>query len=183
MGAIAIVAFTVIVGVIVATRSGSAAADGSVPTAAGAAGAVPDISSLSPRERAARLYDRVMRLHEERKIDSVEFFAPMALSSYTAIPDPDVDARYDMARIAMVAGSMGVARAQADTILRGDSTNLLGLLLSADLERATNNMQRAAQLEAKLVASAERERARNLPEYEAHGREIATVLERLQGKR
>ena len=138
---------------------------------------------MSPRERAARLYDRVMRLHEERKADSVSFFAPMALQSYAAIPDVDIDARYYIARIAMVAGAMAVARAHADTILRSDSTHLLGLLLSADLERANNNTKKATELEAKLVASAARERARNLPEYEAHGREITSVLDRLQGKR
>src|SRR5262249_41562275 len=34
-----------------------------------AAAVVPDISNMSPRERAARLYDRVMRLHEEQKRD------------------------------------------------------------------------------------------------------------------
>lgn len=47
-----------------------------------------------------------MRLHEQRKADSIAFFAPMALASYAAIPDIDLDARYDMARIAMVAGAL-----------------------------------------------------------------------------
>ena len=50
-----------------------------------------DISNMSPRERASRLYDRVMRMHEERKADSIAFFAPMALAAYSAIPDVDDD--------------------------------------------------------------------------------------------
>src|SRR5688572_30100231 len=38
----------------------------------------PDISQLTPRERADRLFDRVMRLHERGRTDSVQFFAQMA---------------------------------------------------------------------------------------------------------
>ncbi|HXI97884.1 MAG TPA: hypothetical protein VNG73_03005, partial [Gemmatimonadaceae bacterium] len=40
----------------------------------------PDISSLSPQERADRLYNRVMLLATQGKVDSVQFFAPMALT-------------------------------------------------------------------------------------------------------
>jgi hypothetical protein len=184
MGGIAVIALITVVAFQVGARTSNTPTPVSASAVAGGgAGTVPDIANLAPRERATRLYDRVMRLHEERKTDSVNFFAPMALASYAAIPDMDTDARYDMARIAMVAGSVSVARAQADTILRGDSTHLLGLLLAADLARSSSNMAKAAELEAKLVASATRERARNLAEYEAHGREIESVLERLQGKR
>ena len=39
----------------------------------------PDISGLSPQERADRLYNRVMLLASQGKVDSVQFFAPMAL--------------------------------------------------------------------------------------------------------
>ncbi|HMI56212.1 MAG TPA: hypothetical protein VK494_08500, partial [Gemmatimonadaceae bacterium] len=39
----------------------------------------PDISGLTPQERADRLYNRVMLLASQGKIDSVAFFAPMAL--------------------------------------------------------------------------------------------------------
>jgi hypothetical protein len=143
------------------------------------AAAAPDISTISPRERAARLYDRVMRLHEEQKRDSVSFFAQMALNAYAAIPDLDMDGRYDMARIAMVAGALPVAIAQSDTILRRDSTHLLGLLLGADLAHAANNKARAKRMESTFVTVANRERQRNLPEYEAHSAEIESALVRL----
>ena len=42
----------------------------------------PDISNLSPQERADRLYNRVMLLASEGKVDSVQFFAPMAITAY-----------------------------------------------------------------------------------------------------
>jgi hypothetical protein len=120
-----------------------------------------------------------MRLHEEQKRDSVGFFAQMALNAYAAIPDIDLDGRYDVARIAMVGGALPVARAQSDTILRRDSTHLLGLLLGADLARAANDEARAKRMEMKFVTVVGRERQRNLPEYEAHSAEIESALNRL----
>ncbi len=138
-----------------------------------------DISNMSPGERASRLYDRVMRLHEEQKMDSVAFFAPMALESYAAIPNLDLDGRYDMARIAMIAGAFPLARAEDDTILQRDSTHLLGLLLAADLDRTENREASAKRMESAFVNSATRERKRMLPQYAAHSLEIETALRRL----
>jgi hypothetical protein len=123
----------------------------------------PDISGMSSRERAARPSDRVMRLHEEGKIDSISFFAPMALGAYQAITDIDNDARYDMARIAMIVGALSVARAQDDTILRQNPIHLLGLILAADLARSNGDDSVAARIDAKLVHAAPRERRRRLP--------------------
>ena len=171
-------AVIVLVAVRIGQRPGPSAGGSGAAMPAGA-GPAPDISAMSPRERAARLYDRVMRLHEERKSDSVAFFAPMALASYAEIPDMDLDARYDMARIAMVAGAIPVARAQSDTILRRDSTHLLGLLLGADLARFSKDEAAAKRMEAKFIAVAPREQQRKLPEYEAHGQEIESALRRL----
>jgi hypothetical protein len=177
VGGLAALALVVVVTAQLGSQMGTTGAPSAVQAGPAAS---TDISNLSPRDAASRLYDRVMRLHEERKTDSVAFFAPMALTAYASIPDMDADARYDMARIAMVAGQMPVARAQADTILRADSTHLLGLLLGADVARAAGDVARAKRMETLFVASADRERARRLPEYEAHGREIESVLARLR---
>ena len=178
----ALVATIVLIAVRIGTRARPAADGAEMPRAArqGTVGA-PDISSMSPREQAARLYDRIMRLHEERKMDSVAFFAPMALGSYAEIADMDQDSRYDMARVAMVAGDLTVARAQADTMLRRDPTHLLGLLLSADLARSSKNEPAAKKAEATFVGAAARERARNLPEYQTHAADIDDALRRLGG--
>jgi hypothetical protein len=173
-------AVIVFVGAQIGSRgSGADAPADRIPLAPQTVGSAPDITSMTPRERASRLYDRIMRLHEERKADSVTFFAPMALASYASITDMDADTRYDMARVAMVAGALPVAKAQADTILRADSTHLLGLLLAADVARAGNDRVKASRLEATFVSAAPRERARNLAEYAAHSAEIDAALTRL----
>ena len=104
------------------STDGSAAAGASplsAPFANGGGGAAPDISNMSPRERASRLYDRIMRYVEEGKKDSAQFFAPMALTSFEQLgAELDTDARYDYGRVASETGNLQIAAAQADTILQ-----------------------------------------------------------------
>src|SRR2546429_5104032 len=76
----------------------------------------PDISQMSPEERATRLYNRVMLLHTQGKADSAEFFLPMALQAYAMLPALDVDARYHIGVLDLTSGDAAGALAQADTI-------------------------------------------------------------------
>ncbi len=74
----------------------------------------PDISQMSPEERATRLYNRVMMLHTQGKVDSAEFFLPMALQAYAMLPALDVDARYHIGVLDLTGGNAAAALAQAD---------------------------------------------------------------------
>src|SRR5579872_553934 len=137
----------------------------------------PDISSLSPRERADRLYDRIMRLDSEGKKDSAAFFAQMGISAYMMLPTQDADSRYDMGRIAEVAGAAPVASAQADTILAQDSTHLLGLILAISTARDAGDSATAQRMQRRLVAAQASELAKKRPEYERHQTEIAAAID------
>lgn len=137
----------------------------------------PDISSLSPRERADRLYDRIMRLDSEGKKDSAAFFAQMGISAYMMLPSQDADSRYDMGRIAEVAGAAPVAQAQADTILAQDSTHLLGLILSISTARDAGDSATAQRMQRRLVAAQASELTKNRPEYQRHQTEIAAAID------
>jgi hypothetical protein len=137
----------------------------------------PDISQLTPRQRADRLFDRVMALNERGRTDSARFFAPMAMSAYQMVEPLDLDARYDMGRIAEVAGSADVARAQADTILRADPNHLLGLVLAIRAARLSGNESAAADFERRLIAAEPAERRRNLTMYARHRADIDAALE------
>jgi hypothetical protein len=143
----------------------------------GAAGVrAPDISSMSPRERADRLFDRIMRLDTEGKKDSVQFFAPMAISAYQMIPNPDADARFDMGRIAEVAGAIPAAKSEADSILAKQPTHLLGLVLAMQAARASGDSAAAESYRARLRASEKSELAKKLPEYDRHIADIRDAL-------
>ncbi|HEX5437869.1 MAG TPA: zinc ribbon domain-containing protein [Gemmatimonadaceae bacterium] len=132
----------------------------------------PDISNLSPRERADRLYDLVMTLDSQGKTDSVQFFAQMAVAAYQMLPTQDADSHYDLGRIAEVAGVPALALAQADTILQSDSTHLLGLILAAQSERALGHASQAKQYQTRFLAALPGEERKNLIEYQRHRNDI-----------
>jgi len=144
------------------------------PSAAGAR--APDISSMSPRERANRLFDRIMRLDTKGKKDSVQFFAPMAISAFQMIPNPDADTRFDMGRIAEVAGALPAAKIEADSILASQPTHLLGLVLAMQVARASGDSAGASVFRAKLRAAQKSELAKKLPEYDRHSADIRDAL-------
>ena len=146
-------------------------------SAPGAAGArAVDITSMSPREQANRLFERVSRLASAGKVDSVAFFAPMALGVYESLPDITLDERYHMGRIAEMAGAREVARAQADTILRERPTHLLGLILGAKAAAMVPDEAAFLAFERRLLAAEAAERASGLPEYRDHAQEIDMAL-------
>ncbi|HEY9427558.1 MAG TPA: hypothetical protein VIR34_10430, partial [Gemmatimonadaceae bacterium] len=163
-----------------ASAAGAVSPDGGGMGGAGVGVApvrAPDISQMSPRERADRLYDRVMRLSEEGKQDSVNLFAQMGISAYQMLPEQDADSRYDMGRIAEAAGALPLARAQADSILASDPNHLLGLILAISTARAAGDSAGVQTFEAKLLSAQSSELARNLPEYQRHEREIAAAMD------
>jgi hypothetical protein len=161
--------------------AGSAAAAGPVaPFAGGASGGgpAPDISSMSPEERANRLFDRIMRYDEQGKRDSLLIFAPMALNAYEMIGTLDNDQRYDLGRVGEVSGNYTVAKAQADTILRAQPNHLLALALAA---RMSPDPAVARQFQQRLLAAAPTELPKKLPEYERHRADITRALEQARG--
>ena len=137
----------------------------------------PDISSLSPQERADRLYNRVMLLATQGKIDSVQFFAPMALTAYQMLAPLNADQRYDMGRIGEVAGALPLAKAQADSILIGNPNHLLGLILEARLAMLAGDTTQLRSYERRLVAAQKTELANKREEYTRHQDDITNALQ------
>jgi hypothetical protein len=137
----------------------------------------PDISSLSPQERADRLYNRVMLLATQGKTDSVQFFAPMALTSYQMLSPLNADQRYDMGRIGEVAGALPLAKAQADSILRENPNHLLGLILEARVALLAGDSIQLHSYERRLIAAEKSELAKKRDEYVRHADDITNALQ------
>ena len=151
------------------------------PFAGGAApgmGPAPDISAMSPAERADRLFSRILALHERNLPDSVQFFAPMALAAYQMIGPLDADQRYHLGRIGEITGVSGLARAQADSILQQSPTHLLGLILAGSAARLVGSDAEARAFDQRLIAAQRSELAKNLPEYQHHENDIVTAIAR-----
>lgn len=152
-------------------------ADASLPSASMVGPrATTDIANMSPEERAERLYNRVMSYNERGATDSAQIFAPMAIQAYEMIGTLNADQRYDLGRIALVAGDAATAAAQADTILAGAPSHLLGLILATEAAEAQKQTAKAAAFRKRFVAAAPAERAKGLPEYVQHTNDIDAAL-------
>lgn len=179
--AVAFIALLALVAIFAGNNFGAAggpSADGSAnampPTAmdGAASGRAPDISSMSPEERASSLYNRIMTYAEQGQVDSVAFFAPMALGAHEMLTAPTVDERYHFGRIAELVDNGTVARAQADTILSTQPRSLLGLLLAARAARMTGDAGGATAFEKRFLDALQAELATNNEDYRFHRPEI-----------
>jgi hypothetical protein len=176
------IAFLALIAMVAAQRFSGSATDEppSPPSAqqvAPGGSRAPDISNLTPGEAAIRLYDRVMGQHERGQADSVQLFAPMAITAYQQLGQLDLDQRYDLGRIAAVSGDESLARAEADSILAQHPNHLLGLILAGNAARMRKDSAAERTFHEKFVAAVPAERAKQLPEYSTHENDITIALE------
>ena len=129
----------------------------------------PDISQMTPEERANRLFNRVMILAEAGKQDSVRFFLPMALGAYAQLPALDPDARYHIGMLQMAGGDAAAALAQADTIQRSSPTHLFIYVLRAHAYQQQGNTQLERRAYADFLRNEPAEMTKKRPEYTDHG--------------
>lgn len=179
------IAFIAVAVIFAAQRAGTPAdASGPVAPAGPLGGAGPvDISQMTPRERAGRLFDRVMRYETEGKKDSIAFFASIAAGAYEALQPFDADLRYDFGRINQAAGNLDVAQAHADTLLRQSPTHLLGLLLAALVAEDRGDVRQRDALEQRLLAAESAELAKSLEEYTLHRSEITAAIDAARARK
>jgi len=142
------------------------------PMMGGGGAAPPDISNMSPEERATRLYNRVMSLHAAGKADSADFFLPMALQAYAMLPTLDIDARYHVGVLELTGGDAAAALAQADTIRSLEPTHLFGFMLRARALESQKNSPGALRAYRDFLKNESAERARQRPEYAQHAQNL-----------
>jgi len=179
----------VVVGALVAVIAMRLLANGQ--ESGGSAGPVsrlpaPDISQMSPQERANRLFNRVMILAEAGKQDSVQFFLPMALGAYGQLGELDADARYHVGLLQLAGGDAGAALAQADTIRRSDPTHLFISILRAHAYQQQGNTQQERRAYGDFLRNEAAEMAKNRTEYADHAdalRNFKTEASRVAGAR
>jgi hypothetical protein len=157
---------------VVVMRATSSAGRGSqlgeqpvAPFAASGGARPPDISQMSPEERANRLFNRVMMLAEAGKQDSVQFFMPMALGAYSQLPALDADARYHVGLLQLAGGDANGALAQADTIRQSIPTHLFIYVLRAHAYQALGNKVQEQRAYADFLRNEPPEMAKKRPEY------------------
>lgn len=129
----------------------------------------PDLTSISPRERFDRLYNRVMRAAEQGDTATVIRFSPMAFSAYEQLDTVDADARYHAAVLRLhVQGDTAAALRLADAILAEHPRHLFGFLLRGTVGRLAGDERLLRRATADFLAAWDAELKAGRPEYRDH---------------
>jgi len=123
---------------------------------------------MTPRERADRLFNRVMQNVSAGDSAQARFFLPMALAAYADVPELDADGHYHVAVLNLAGGDPQSARAHADSILAETPSHLFGLFTAAQAEQALGNTERAREFYERFQASFAAESALARKEYTEH---------------
>ena len=139
-----------------------------------------DLASMSPREAANRLFNRVMAASENGNTEEALRFVPMALQAYDRLETLDNDARYHVALIHMTAGDIKSARVQLDKLRQSVPNHLLGIMLEHQIAERSGNKTTAARAYKEFLAAYDAEIAKGREEYQDHRGNIERFREAAQ---
>jgi hypothetical protein len=184
LSGLALVAFAVALTLFIqsqtATRVGDMPLTGALPEAervapdgspmAGAGPGAVDLGSLTPRQAADRLFDRVMREEEAGNEAQAQQFATMAVQAYGMLPpeEIDADARFHLGLIDLVLGDVDGADREADLILSLDANHLLALSLKARVAEARSDEAALVDAYERFLDALPAGLVSGRPEYQMH---------------
>jgi hypothetical protein len=145
------------------------------PAGPGGNPAAVDLSQMTPREAADRLFNRVMTAASTGDTAQAQRFLPMAIMAYQRVDTLDVDGRYHLAALQLVGHDYPAARAQADSILAASPTHLFGLFSAAAAEEGKGNAAGARDFYLRFIRAYDAEVAKKLPEYEEHSQGLPAM--------
>lgn len=134
-----------------------------------------DLASMTPRERADRLFNRVMEGTADGDTAGTGFFSDMAIQAYGMVEERDADLHYHLAELYHLRGDAPAARTHADSILAADPGHLFGLFTAARAEALRGDRAAALPLFRRFVDGYAAEFARNLPEYQGHAQGLPAM--------
>jgi len=127
-----------------------------------------DLSSMTPREQADRLFDRVMTASENGNTQEVTFFGPMALQAYTMVGALDTDARFHIGLIDASLNNPTGALAQADTIAKATPRHLFISLIRWDVANRAQDTAAMRKAYQAFLDNYDKELASGKEEYNMH---------------
>lgn len=127
-----------------------------------------DLSTMTPRQAADRLYNRVMSAMTAGDQGEVDAFLPMAIDAYRLVPDLDADGHFHLSLLEQAAGRDREGLATAEQALDSSPDHLLLLYAAAEAARRAGETERAERYFRRIVEVFEEESARTLPEYVEH---------------
>jgi len=139
-----------------------------------------DLASMSPRDAADRLFNRVMAASENGNTEEALKFAPMALQAYDNLGTLDNDARYHVALLHLTLGDIKNARVQIDKLRQAVPNHLLGIMLEHQIAERSGKKDSAARAYKSFLAAYDAEIAAGRVEYQEHQGSIEHFREAAQ---
>jgi hypothetical protein len=136
----------------------------------------PDLSKMTPREAADRLFNRIMRTSEQGKTDEALRFVPMAVQAYGGLPVLDDDARYHLGLIHGIAGDRENGLRHIAALKQAAPNHLLALMLEHAIAEKSGDRAADSKIVAAFAAAYVAEMATGRPEYMAHRNTIDQFL-------
>ena len=147
-----------------------------------AAGTPPDLSSMTPREAADRLYDRIMRAASAGDTAEALAFLPMALDAYDLTVPLDADGHYHVSLLHALGADYEMAREAAERALADTPNHLLLLGAAARAAAELGDDDRANGYYARFREAWDSEQARGLEEYSMHAIPLAEMREAAEAR-
>ena len=152
--------------------------------ATGPAGAPPDLSSMTPREAADRLFNRVMTAVSADDSAEASTFLPMAIAAFELAEPLDTDGRFHLVLLHLTGQFNAEALEGAEEILSEHPNHLLGLAMAGDASLALGDSAGARRYYRRWLDAYESETAKDLLEYRDHAAmflEMQVTAEALAG--
>ena len=105
----------------------------------------PDLTSMSSREAADRLFDRVMRAESADNSTEVVQFLPMAIAAYGLVETLDADGRFHWALLHLMGQFNVEALENAEETLSQQPNHLFGLATAGDASLALGDSASARE--------------------------------------
>lgn len=143
-----------------------------------------DLSTMTPRQAADRLFNRVMAADERGDKAEATRFAPMALQAYGILGELDGDARYHVALLHLTAGDAAGAREQLAALRKSHPDHLLAYMIEHQLASRGGEKAKMAKTSNAFLAAYDKEIVKPLAEYRDHRgnidrfRDIARVAQK-----
>jgi len=140
-----------------------------------------DLSAITPRDAAIRLFDRVMTSVSAGDSLGARSFTPMAIAAYDRVDDITIDDRYHLAVLHLVNRDAAAARQAADEILELVPTHLFGLYSAAQAERLLGNSEASLAFYRQFLDNYEAELATSRIEYTEHASALPAMKADAEG--
>ncbi len=141
-----------------------------------------DLSSMTSREAADRLFNRVMSAVEKNDSTEAVQFLPMAIRAYELAEPLDLDGKFHLAVLRMQGAFTEEGLIVAEEILAISPSHLLGLGVAADASLALGDTAKARSYYRRWLEVYDEELAKDLPEYLNHDRMLPDMESRARAQ-